>query len=304
MNAPRRDCIGDYEILEPVGQGSRGRVFKARCTATNNPRVPADTIVALKVLHAPGQDARDAERFRERAAGLCALQHPNIARTLDVFVWRPGEWDEVRCIVTEFLEGETLESRLARKSAGLDWADLQRFFAQAIAGLAAAAQAGVLHRDLKPSNLFLGADGALRVIDFDVTRKDESGQASTAAWKGSFDYMAPDFVTEPEFRGDERSDIFSLGICFYEALTGKLPFEAMGKGAHVAYLNRWYGTEKPPEISYRSPLFRVLTNARRFVERSVHASRVDRFASFAEMAAEFEKIRLRVIRNDNKDEYE
>lgn len=304
MNGSGRDRIGDYEILGPVGQGSRGRVFKARCAVANNAAVPQDTIVALKVLHVPGQDARDAERFRERASVLCGLQHEHIVRTLEVFVWRPGEWDEVRCLVTEFLEGETLEARLAKRPAGLDWPDVQAIFAQVMAGLVHASAQGMLHRDLKPSNIFLTTAGLAKIIDFDVLRKDEGGQASTAAWKGSFDYMAPDFVTEADFRGDERSDLFSLGICFYEALTGRLPFDAMGKGAHVAYLNRWFGTEKPPDVSYRSPLFRVLVNARRFVERSVHPDRAQRFASFAEMAETFDTIRYRRIRNDDKEEYE
>lgn len=304
MGDPAKDRIGEYEILAPLGQGSRGRVFKARCVAANHPRVTQGREVALKVLHLPGLDARDAELFRERAEILCELDHPNIVRTLDVFVWRPGEWDEVRCVVSEYVEGETLEARLRQKPNGLDWPEAQALFRQVLAGLAHARSRNVQHRDLKPSNILLASDGTAKVFDFDVARKDENGQASTAAWKGSFDYMAPDFVVEPDFRGDEISDVFSLGVCFFEALTGKLPFEPLGKGAHVAYLTRWHGGGKPPEIAFRAGIFRVLAGGRRFVERAVQPARAQRFASFAQMAAELETLRYRRIRHDDKEEYE
>ena len=304
MSDEGRGKIGDYEILEPLGQGSRGRVFRARCLAANNPRVARDQVVALKVLHLPGRDARDAERFQAQAEALCVLEHPGIVRVLDVFVWRPGEWDEVRCLVSELHDGETLEDRLKKKTAGLDWPDVREIFGQALAALAYARGMGVSHMDLKPSNIFLTDAGAVKIFDFDVARKDEDGQASTAAWKGSFDYMAPDFVTEPDFRGDEESDIFSLGVCFFEALTGRLPFEPLGKGAHVAYLTRWHGGEKPPEPSFRAGAFRVLANARKFAERALQPDRAQRFASFGEMAKEFAQIRNRVIRDGGRDEYE
>ena len=135
MSGPGRDKIGDYEMLEALGQGSRGRVFKARCTAAGNPRVAKDQIVSIKVLHSPGQDARDAERFSKQAEVLCGLSHPNIIKYLDVFVWRPGEWDEVRCLVTELLEGETLEDRLKKFPAGLEWTEVKSIFQQAAAAL-------------------------------------------------------------------------------------------------------------------------------------------------------------------------
>ncbi len=304
MNGPARDKIGDYEILEAIGQGSRGRVFKAKCVATNNPRIAKDQVVSLKVLHLPGQDARDADRFKEQAEVLCHLAHPNIIKYLDVFVWRPGEWDEVRCLVTELLEGETLDDRIKKCPQGLEWAEVKVYFQQATAALAFARASGVLHRDIKPSNIFLTKDGAVKVFDFDIVRKDEDGQQSTAAWKGTFDYMAPDFLTVQHFRGDEQSDIFSLGICFYEALTGKLPFEPLTKGAHVAYLNRWFSGEKPPEPSFRPAIFRVLTNARRFVEKCIHPQREQRFATFAQVEEELGRIHYRRIKHDEKEEYE
>ncbi|MFH0907380.1 MAG: protein kinase [bacterium] len=304
MSGPGRDKIGDYEMLESLGQGSRGRVFKARCTASGNPRVAKDQIVSIKVLHSPGQDARDAERFSKQAEVLCGLTHPNIIKYLDVFVWRPGEWDEVRCLVTELLEGETLEARIKKCPAGLEWTDVKSIFQQAAAALTFACGKGVLHKDLKPSNIFLTRDGAVKVFDFDIARKDQDGDASTAAWKGTFDYMAPDFLTVPGFRGDEQSDIFSFGICFFEALTGKVPFEPMSKGAHVAYLNRWHGSEKPPEPSFRAGVFRVLANARRFVERSIHPACEQRFRSFPQVEEELAKIHYRRIRHGDREEFE
>jgi serine/threonine protein kinase len=287
-----------------MGHGSRGRVFKARYVGAGHPGLTQGQIVALKVFHTPAGDAKGAEKFRSQAQVLRELTHPNIITFVDAFVWRPGEWDEVKCIATEFLEGETLEDRLRRYPNGMDWPEAAGIFSKVIGALAFAAQRKILHRDIKPSNIFLGADGSVKVFDFDIARKDETGDASTAAWKGTFDYMAPDFLTVPNFRGDEQSDVFSLGICLYEALVGKLPYEPLTKGAHIAYLNRWRGAQKPPDPSFRAGVFRVLANARRVVERAMAPAREHRYATFAQMADDFARIHYRRIRHGEADEYE
>ncbi|MEI8123531.1 MAG: protein kinase, partial [bacterium] len=224
-------------------------------------------------------------------------------RYRDSFAWHAGEWDEAQCLVMEFLEGEPLSDRLKKANTGLPWSQVEGIFEQCLAGLIHARERGITHRDIKPSNLFITTEGQAKVIDFDIARRDDSGQMSTAGWKGTFDYMAPDFITIPGFRGDELSDIFSLGVCFYQALTGVLPYESLGDSAHIGYLNRWRDGAAPSP-SFRPGVFRVLSNAKPFVAKCLAAKREQRYQTFATMLEDFRKIRARRIRHKNKEEYE
>lgn len=326
-DTPKKDRIGDYELIALIGDGAQGRVYKARYAplvvppsgepSPDSPTVasssvlgppssdtsaPAD-IVALKVVRITGEDEKLRLKFQEQADILRRLSHTNIVAYRDCFSWHAGEWDESQCLVMELLEGETLHERLKNAKTGLPWTQVEEIFEQCLAGLIHARERGITHRDLKPSNIFLTKDGQAKLIDFDIARRDDSGQMSTAGWKGTFDYMAPDFITINGFRGDEVSDVFSLGVCFYQALTGSLPFEPLGETAHIGYLNRWRDNGSPTP-SFRPGVFRVLSNAKALVTRCLAARRDQRYPSFAAMLQDFRTIRYRRIRHKGKEEYE
>ncbi|MEI6564368.1 MAG: protein kinase, partial [bacterium] len=303
MTEDVKEQVGDYELLELIGDGAQGRVYKARYLGAPTAEMSADDIVAVKLIRITGDDEKLRSKFKAQADILRRLSHTNIVRYRDSFAWHSGEWDEAQCLAMEFLEGETLTDRLKKALTGLPWPEVETVFEQCLAGLIHARERGITHRDLKPSNIFITKDGLAKVIDFDIARQDEGGQMSTAGWKGTFDYMAPDFITISGFRGDEASDIFSLGVCFYQALTGSLPFESLGDSAHIGYLNRWKDGAAPSP-SFRPGVFRVLSNAKPFVARCLAAKREQRYASFAAMLEDFRKIRPRRIRHKNKDEYE
>jgi len=218
--------LGPYEILEPIGSGGMGEVYRAR-----DMRLGRD--VAVKVL--PAGVAADAERLRRfeqeaRAAGQ--LNHPNILAIHDA-----GEHEGVPYVVSELLEGTTLRERLgaeplpARKA--LDYA------LQVARGLAAAHDRQIVHRDLKPENLFVTRDGLVKILDFGLAKQAAAplatpppgGAAAPAttidltepgAVLGTVGYMSPEQVRGEAV--DARSDIFSFGAVLYEMLTGRRPF--------------------------------------------------------------------------------
>lgn len=303
MTENDKDRVGAYELLDLIGDGAQGRVYKACYRGEDVSKVAQGEIVAIKLIRITGDDDKLRTKFQAQADILRHLSHNNIVRYRDSFAWHAGEWDEAQCLVMEFLEGEPLSERLKKASTGLPWSQVEGIFEQCLAGLIHARERGITHRDIKPSNLFITTDGQTKVIDFDIARRDDSGQMSTAGWKGTFDYMAPDFITIPGFRGDELSDIFSLGVCFYQALAGTLPFEPLGDSAHIGYLNRWKDGAAPAP-SFRPGVFRVLSNAKPFVAKCLAAKREHRYQSFAAMLEDFRKIRARRIRHKNKDEYE
>jgi serine/threonine protein kinase len=304
MNDTLKERIGQYELLEIIGDGAQGKVFKARCADAAGGPVAGGEVVALKVLRVPPDDDQARQRFEAQAALLKRLANPYLIRYRDSFVWHPGEWDEAQCLVMEYLEGETLASRLLGARRGLPWPEVKTIFEQCLDGLVYAGKEGIIHRDLKPSNIFLARDGSVRIFDFDIARIEGASQRSTVGWKGSFDYMAPDFITEPDFHGDEVSDVFSLGVCICQALTGKLPFEPLGENAHIGYLNRWRSGAAAPALSFRAGAYRVLANSKAFIGRSLSPQRAARYGSFAEMLADFQRIRRRVVQHQGKDSYE
>lgn len=306
MDEQQKDRIGDYELLDLIGDGAQGRVYKARrvvAAGEGEASGASEELVALKVVRITGEDEKARMKFQEQSDILRRLSHPSIVAYRDCFLWHAGDWDESQCLAMELLEGETLHDRLKKASSGLPWPQVEEIFEQCLAGLIHARERGITHRDLKPSNIFLTNDGRAKLIDFDIARRDDSSQVSTAGFKGTFDYMAPDFITIEGFRGDEISDVFSIGVCFYQALTGALPFERLGDTAHIGYLNRWRDNANPAP-SFRPGVFRVLANAKTVVARCLTARRDQRYQSFAAMLEDFRKIRYRRVRHKDKDDYE
>lgn len=240
--------LGRYEILALAGAGGMGQVYRARDTRL-------DRTVAIKVL--PVEVADDPQwqaRFEREARSVSALNHPRICSLYDV-----GEDEGTHFLVMEYLEGETLASRLARESLSLDQAlEIARQIADA---LAAAHRAGVVHRDLKPGNVMLTRDGA-KLLDFGLAKPlQESGAATvltmaptatsplTAAGSviGTFQYMAPEVLEGGE--ADSRSDIFAFGALLHEMVTGQRAFDGKTQASVVASILK----EEPRPLSATSP---------------------------------------------------
>ena len=214
--------LGPFEILAPLGAGGMGEVYRARDTRLGRE-------VALKVL--PDSVASDAERvarFEREARRLASLNHPNIA-TLHAFEEQGG----VGVLVMEVVEGPTLAERL--KEGPLPVRDAVDYFRQVADGLSAAHRKGVVHRDLKPGNLKIAPGGRAKILDFGLATTvgpsgGDAADSPTASLGltasgvilGTARYMAPE-----QARGraaDERSDVFSFGVTFYEALAGRRAF--------------------------------------------------------------------------------
>ncbi len=212
--------LGPYEVVELLGAGGMGEVYRAR-----DRRLGRD--VAVKVL--PSEFARDAvrlRRFEQEARAVAALNHPHILTVYDI-----GAQDGTPYVVTELLEGETLREVLDRRSP--TQRQVLAFAVQAAQGLAAAHQKGIVHRDLKPENLFLTTDGRVKILDFGLARVTSTvSAASTDTTQedltrpgmvlGTVAYMSPEQVKALPV--DSRSDLFSLGVVLYELLSRKHPF--------------------------------------------------------------------------------
>ncbi len=205
--------IGTYKILEQIGEGGMGVVYKGIDTGL-------DRLVAIKVLtpelvHNPEL----IDRFRSEAKAQANLNHTNIA-TLYAFMQVEGQC----LIVMEYLEGETFEDLILR-GGKLPWRDAVGLARQALQGLGFAHGMGIVHRDIKPSNLMLTASGTVKIMDFGIAKAlGGSKKTRTGLQMGTPHYMSPE-----QIRGrpvDARSDIYSLGITFYQLLSGDLPFQS------------------------------------------------------------------------------
>jgi hypothetical protein len=276
MPAARGTWIGPYEIVDWLGAGGMGEVYRAR-----DPRLDRD--VAIKLL--PESFAADASRLRRfeqeaRAAGQ--LNHPNILTVYDV-----GTHAGAPYVVSELLEGETLRTRL--HATALTSRRAIDYARQIADGLAAAHDKGIVHRDLKPDNLFLTTDGRIKILDFGIaklTRPSDDTPRHTGLptetepgmTLGTAAYMSPEQVRGETV--DHRSDIFSVGAILYEMLTGHPAFTRATAAETMAAILK----EEPPE-----PLSKAVPPAlERIVSHCLEKAREARFQSAHDLAFHLE----------------
>lgn len=295
--------IGDYLLGESLGDGAQGQVRAASWDGSGPPPPHARLSLALKIVRTAEFGPGTQGRYRKQVDSLRRMDHPALLRYFDAFDFHTGEWDEASCMVMERLEGETLAQRLEREGAPLSLEESRRVFLACLDGLAHAESLRILHRDLKPSNVFLCRDGGVKLIDFEIARQEEGSQAaSTAGWKGTFDYMAPDYLRVPNFHGSIHSEMFSLGVCLYRTLCGTLPWPTFGPSAQVEYVNRWKEAE-PAEFDASPAPLQVVVGALSFFKRALDPEPSRRFATYADMRAALEKWRFQRIECPGKPAY-
>ncbi|HEY4357287.1 MAG TPA: serine/threonine-protein kinase [Acidobacteriaceae bacterium] len=204
--------VGDYEVIQLLGAGGMGHVYKVRNIISNRAE-------AMKVL-LPDLTAEPdlAMRFISEIRTLAGFDHPNIAQLHTAL-----QADNQLIMMMEFVEGYTLE-QLARQRS-MPPAEVAGYVSQALAALGYAHERGVIHRDIKPANLMVTSHGIVKLMDFGIAKSNtENNQTKPGTTMGSLYYMSPEQV-----RGsgvDPRSDIYSVGIVLYELLAGRRPFEA------------------------------------------------------------------------------
>jgi predicted Ser/Thr protein kinase len=209
--APR---FPQLEVLELLGQGGMGAVYKAR-------QPGLDRFVALKILPPEaGRDAAFTERFTREARALARLNHPNIITVYDF-----GQSDDLYYFVMEFVDGANLRQLI--RTAYLQPDQALRIVPQICDALQFAHEEGVVHRDIKPENILLDRKGRVKVADFGIAKllgRKSGDYTLTGPWQvmGTMHYMAPEQMENP-LGVDHRADIYSLGVVFYEMLTGQLP---------------------------------------------------------------------------------
>jgi len=214
--------IGPYELIEVLGEGGMGSVYRARQTA------PIARDVALKIIKRGMDTSRVVARFEAERQTLARLDHPNIARILDAGADERGRpyfvMELVRGVpITEYADAHHLSV-----------ADRLRLFLPVCQAVQYAHQKGVLHRDLKPSNILVSEhDGvaALKVIDFGVAKAIESADGESLLTEvgqlvGTPEYMSPEQAENTGLDIDTRTDVYALGVILYELLTGSLPFDS------------------------------------------------------------------------------
>jgi eukaryotic-like serine/threonine-protein kinase len=234
---------GRYEVLARIGSGGMADVWLAEDRHLQRR-------VALKVLHSRlGQDREFVERFRREAEAAAGLQHPNIVAVFD-----RGEFEGNYYIAMQYVEGRSLKAMI---DAGLDPEQAAGLVRQVLEGARYAHRHGVVHRDLKPHNVIVDAEGKAVVTDFGIARAGVSEITQTGSVMGTPHYLSPEAAQGHDVTA--VSDLYSIGVVLYEALTGRVPFEADSAVA-IAMMQVSHTPQRPSSLNPRvSPALDAVT---------------------------------------------
>ncbi len=279
MEISNGKVISHYKIIDKVGEGGMGVVYKAE-------DVKLERTVAIKFLPPHLASSKEnKERFIREAKSAASLNHPNILSIYEV--------DEVEgsyILVMEFVDGETLKSYVSKITTGtgvqvdltLEWME------QLCHGLQAAHNQGIIHRDIKTENIMIAKDGRLKIMDFGLAKlKDTSGITKAGTSIGTLSYMSPEQAHG--LPADQRSDLWSLGVVFYEILTGELPFKA----EHEAGIFYLITNEEPTPPNLLNKKIPHQLDA--VVKKMLEKERGNRFQSVDELL-----ITLKAVKDDIK----
>ena len=270
MTAPNIKRIGKYEVIELLGRGGMGLVYRAFDRQLNRE-------VAIKtVTEGFTGDHEMLERFYREAAKTGALKHPNIVIVHDL-----GEQDGFPYIVMEYLSGEPLD-RLIQSRRQVALAFKLKIIEQVCYALGYAHRNDVIHRDVKPANVIVQPDGVAKLLDFGIARQEkyDGHLTRTGHVIGTIQYMAPERLKNEPFDG--RSDIFSTGVMLYQVLTGQLPFTG-----DYSIVQKLLSEKHPPLTNYLHEYPEALDG---ILDRALAKSPDDRYSTADEMGSELSSV--------------
>jgi serine/threonine-protein kinase len=269
--------IGNYRITGQLAQGGMGTVYRGR--HQNLPREVVVKSIRLSAFEPQHQEQLKA-RFVREAYVQSQLDHPSIVRVYEFFTTQENYY-----LVMEFIDGLSLRELIKRRGA-LSSAHAIPLLKQALWGLAYAHNFsyvdeagnhlnGVIHRDIKPANLLVDGMGRLKITDFGIVKlAGESGMTRTGFNPGTVEYMSPEQIRG--LKVDARSDLYSLGVTFYEALSGTLPFSSTDSGSDYEVM-RGHTEVPPPPLRTVRPELEV--SVERLIMRSLEKDPANRFQS-------------------------
>lgn|GEM_PF-3025673 len=272
------ETVGEYEVLERLGSGGVGRVYKVRHQITGR-------MEAMKVLLPDHEEnPEQTERFLREVKLQARLTHPNIAGVLNAF--RHGS---NLVMIQELVAGQSLASLIAARPIGLETA--LDYVSQALQALAFAHEHGVVHRDVKPENMIVTPDGLLKVTDFGLAKTATDERLTESGTPvGSLYYMSPEQV-KGKTPIDGRTDVYAVGGVLYELATGRRPFD----GEHsFAFMLAHLETKPTPPVELDPGIPARLND---LILRAMEKEPDDRFASAAEMRAELELVRRDLMKD-------
>jgi eukaryotic-like serine/threonine-protein kinase len=278
------DSVGPYSVLDKLGEGGMGEVWKARDTRLGR-------VVALKCLPTERiADPSRRQRFFREAQAASALNHPNIITVHDWAEDNGGSY----VLVMEFVPGKTLDRLIGAN--GLPLRDTLNYAIQIASALSAAHAAGIIHSDIKPANVMVGDQGRLKVLDFGLARLTEHGNLSPdettmtarivteeGTVAGTAPYMSPEQAEGKKL--DARSDIFSFGAVLYEMVTGRRAFAGDSRASQMAAVLKCE-PQPPSQIAASVP-----RELERIISRCLRKDLDRRSQSMAEIALELEEIK-------------
>lgn len=268
-----------YEIIKSIGEGGMANVYLAYDTIL-------DRRVAIKVLRGDlSNDEKFVRRFQREALSASSLSHPNIVEMYDV-----GEDNGIYYIVMEYIEGKTLK-QLIKKRGSLTLSEAIDIMLQLTDGISQAHDSYIIHRDLKPQNILIKEDGLIKITDFGIAMALNSTQLTqTNSVMGSVHYLPPE---QASGKGSTiRSDIYSMGIMFYELLTGSLPF----KGDNAVEIALKQMRDDIPRIRKKNPA--IPQSVENVVLKATAKNPKNRYADVKEMHADL----LTVLNDERMDE--
>ncbi len=280
LKGKKRINYGRYVLIDNIGRGARGQVYKARHRLM-------DRVVALKAIRPDSRMTKNSvARFFREMKMIALLDHPNVVRAIDADIQDGSPY-----IVMEYIQGEDLEQVFARRGP-LPLNDVLDYMWQVSRGLQHAHEKGVIHRDVKPTNLFLAESGVVKLLDLGLGELiDTEGQADKAdkvfdtdegVVVGTTDYMSPEQIRNKPI--DARTDLFGLGCAMYRLLSGDYAFPGLTRE------DRLVKRIRQPHVPINDVRPEVPTPVARIIDRLLALRAEDRFESAAEVADSLEAV--------------